>query len=146
MYPLTIVIYLFIGMRHIIIKFKNCSMHCFIKLHHSKTFWGIPWLIWVDKPKPMTLKKEANYELTNIFRFNIHMNTKIITLSLLLHRYINETRFASTLAINTLLMYMLIAKPLLKGVTSYLPASSHIVSNVGLRVGDPKCCRESENI
>lgn len=84
----------------------------------------------------MTLKKEANYELTNIFRFNIHMNTKII----------NETRFASTLAINTLLMYMQIAKPLLKGVTSYLPASSHIVSNVGLRVGDPKCCRESENI
>lgn len=63
----------------------------------------------------MTLKKEANYELTNIFRFNIHMNTKIITLSLLLHRYINETRFASTLAINTLLMYMQIAKPLLKG-------------------------------
>lgn len=38
------------------------------------------------------------------------------------------------------------AKPLLKGVTSYLPASSHVVSNVGLRVRNPKGCRESENI
>lgn len=41
---------------------------------------------------------------------------------------------------------MQIAKHLLKGMITYLPASSHVVSNVGLRVRNPKGCRESENI